>query len=343
MQIINEADFRRQIKNNQIAPGYLFFGDEDYLKTHAAATLRSMICPDESFAIFNYYKVTAMDYNPDTLLAAMSSLPMMGERKLIELSGFDFSKLRVDELTDFFDVLSALPDFDYNTLILTIPEGGIDPGRPPKKPSAMFEKLSEYLIPVKFDKCPPQKLSLWAARHFEHNGVAASPAVCAKTVEYCGRDMYKLSGEIDKISFYVRSKGRNEVSEDDIILVATPDTDYDSFAFANSLTAGNSARALEILSLMKSRRIEPVIIMGEVTSTFCNLMAVKALSEEGMGIAEISAATKLHSFRVELYLNAVRDVSSTTISRILDLCAEADATVKLGRGYEAIELFICSI
>ena len=222
MQIITEADFRRQIKN-QIAPGYLFYGDEDYLKTHAAATLRGMICPDESLAVFNYYKITPLDYNPDTLLAAMSSPPMMGERKLIELCGFDLTKMRAEELATLFDVLSALPDYDYNTLVLSIPEGGIDEGRPPKKLSATFEKLSEYLIPVKFEKCSPQKLAMWAARHFEHNGVAASAAVCAKTVEFCGRDMYKLAGEIDKISFYVRSKGRTEVADGDVILVATPD------------------------------------------------------------------------------------------------------------------------
>ena len=30
MTILKEADFRRQIKNP--APGYLFFGEEDYLK-----------------------------------------------------------------------------------------------------------------------------------------------------------------------------------------------------------------------------------------------------------------------------------------------------------------------
>ena len=342
MQIITEADFRRQIKN-QIAPGYLFYGDEDYLKTHAAATLRGMICPDESLAVFNYYKVTPLDYNPDTLLAAMSSPPMMGDRKLIELCGFDLTKMRAEDQAVFFDVLSALPDYDYKTLVLSIPEGGIDEGRPPKKLSATFEKLSEYLIPVKFEKCSPQKLAMWAARPFEHNGVVASPAVCAKTVEYCGRDMYKLAGEIDKISFYVRSKGRTEVSEGDIVLVATPDSDYDAFAFANALTSGNSAKALEILSLMKSRRIEPVVIMGEVNSTFCNLMMVKALSEDGMGAAEISAATKLHSYRAGLYLNAVRDVAYATISRIIDRGTAADAAVKLGRGSEAIELFICSI
>lgn len=341
MQIITEADFRRQIKT-QISSGYLFFGEEDYLKTHAAATLRAAVCPDETFAIFNCIKISPLDYDPSSLLAALSSPPMMGDRKFIEIGGFNILKMPAEDFDVFCDVLSALSDHDYNALVLSVSNDCIDEGTK-KKPNERFARLCELLVPVKFEKCSPQKLSLWAARHFEHNGVTASPTVCAKTVEYCGRDMYKLAGEIDKISFYVLAKGRGEVSEEDIIKTASPDTDYDTFAFANALTAGNAPRALEILSLMKNRRIDPVFIMGQVTAAFCDLVLIKELSCDGMGPVEISAATKMHSFKVGLCLNAVRDVSSASLSRILDLCADADAAVKSSRGYEAIELLICSI
>ena len=341
MKIITEADFRRQIKT-QIAPGYLFFGEEDYLKSHAASSLRAEVCPDEAFAIFNCVKVSPLEYDPAMLVATMSAPPMMGERKFIELCGFNISKMLAEDFDVFCEVLSALADYDYNVLVLSVSSDCIDEGTK-KKPNERFAKLCELLTPVRFEKCPPQKLALWAARHFEHNGVAASAAVCAKTVEYCGRDMYKLAGEIDKISFYVRAKGRDAVEVEDIIKTASPDTDYDTFAFANALTAGNAARALEILSFMKNRRIEPVFIMGQITAAFCDLMLVKELSEDGMGVAEISAATKMHSYKAEIYLNAVREVSRASLARMLDLCADADAAIKSSRGYEAIELLICSI
>ena len=50
--IIKESDFRKQIKSAP-AVGYLFFGEEDYMKKFALDTAIEAISPDPSFAFFN--------------------------------------------------------------------------------------------------------------------------------------------------------------------------------------------------------------------------------------------------------------------------------------------------
>ena len=45
MDLIKDADFRKELNNNP-RPGYLFFGDEDYLKSFAIKLAREVICPD---------------------------------------------------------------------------------------------------------------------------------------------------------------------------------------------------------------------------------------------------------------------------------------------------------
>jgi hypothetical protein len=49
MELLKDADFRRELKGTPRA-GYLFFGEEDYLKSFAVKQAREVICPDPTFA-----------------------------------------------------------------------------------------------------------------------------------------------------------------------------------------------------------------------------------------------------------------------------------------------------
>ena len=342
-EIISAADFRRQIKKS-VSRGYLFFGEEDYMKAHSLRLLRSTVCGEDSAGSLNNIRLTPLEYSPQKLAEAIPTLPIFGERKLIEISGLNFKELRAADLDALLSVLPMLDEYDYNTLVITVPDGGIDAGRPPRKPSAIISSLAEYLTPVYFDRSTPSQLADWTEKHFSHNGVTAPAEVCSKMIEYCGRDMYTLAGEIDKVSYYVLAAGRREVTADDIVKAAIPDSDYDAFAFANALIAGDRPRALAILSLMKERKIEPVMIMSEVSRVFCDMAAVRALAAEGCRAREIALGLKMHEYRAGLYLSAVASASAQTLSRLIALAAEADASIKLSpRGYSAIEFLICSI
>lgn len=342
MDIIKEADFRRMIKK-ELASGYLFFGEEDYTKSHALSLLRRTVCGEEDNDLCGV-KISFLDYTPEKLIDAIIPLPMFGTRRLVELSGFDFGAMKREDIDALCEVLALLPDYDYNTLVIPVSDGNINEGQLPRKPSEMLRTLGEHLVPVRFERSAPSQLAAWAAKHFAHNGVSAPPEICSEIVSYCGRNMYKLAGEIDKVSFYVLAAGRREVGADDITAAAIPENEYDAFAFANALTSADRARALSVLSLMAARRVEPVMIMSEVSRVFCDLLAVRTLADEGLRPRDISEKLRMHEYRTGLYLSAVSKTSASVLSEILGKCAAADTALKSSySGYSAIELFICSI
>ena len=341
--IITESEFRKSIAKAPAA-GYLFFGDEDYLKSFALKTAREAICPDEALAPFNNIRLEGIDLTPDSLLDAITTLPMMSERKLVEVSGFRFSDLRSRQLEEYLEVLSTLEEYDYNTLIINVPAGGIDPGRLPKRPSSILKKLSETLVPVSFSSPTPLMLSKWVARHFNANGVRADVAVCAATVEFCGNDMHQLSGEVDKLSYFALANGRDYVDMQDIKQVAVADTSYDSFALTNAVMASNKTAALAVLAEMKRKRVEPTVVLGEVVRVVCDMLSVRLMTDEGLTAGEIASRLKIHEFRVTLCLNSAARVDR--LKRLLEMSAEADNALKQtlsSHGYEAIERLICSL
>ena len=341
MRIIKESDFRKEIKTK---PGqaYLFFGDEDYMKSFALSIATSAISPDPTLAFFNEMKLDALSYSPDALRDAIMPFPMGAERKLITVTGLDFNAMKPNEVDALCAVLSELEEYDYNTVIISAAADRFDPGNLPKRPSSTLEKLCEHLTAVNFERNSPAKLVTWVGKHYEHNGVVASPEICSLTVERCGREMYKLAGETDKVSYYVLSQGRSEVSASDVINIALPAAEYDAYAFTNAIGSRQKDLALDILRDMKLRRVDPLMIMGEISAAICNICAVASLSARGSTSQEISEALKLHEYRVSLILkNGIReDVCKNMLQKI----READLENKSGKdGYFVIEKLICTL
>ena len=341
---MTEQEFRAELKN--LNGGYLFFGDEDYMKTAAIRMARDSISgADPAMACFNDIRLDGLAFTPADLLNAMTVPPMGTERKIITVTGLDVDALRAADLDKLCEALEAIPDYPYNLVILSAAADALDAGILPKRPSERFSTLSEYLQPVQFERNTPAKLAGWVQKHYAAAGVSAPPPVCQFTIEYCGRNMFTLAGEIDKVAYYVLAKGRDTVTEDDIRTAAIPAMEYDAFAFTNAIMERRRADALDILTDLKFRRVEPLYILSEVSRVVCDLLTVRTMADGGQTAAEISASLKMHEYRVGLYMRQSRSSDVARLRAAVTACQTADRALKrsAGDGYGVIERLICSL
>ena len=343
-EIISEAAYRKEI-GKTAGRAYLLYGEEDYLKAHAVRLTRESICPAPAFAIFNDVTVDAIDYTPDALLNAMSAPPMMSDERLILLRGLDFTSMRAEELDVLLETLAQLEEYDFNTVLIHVAAGMIDEGYSTKAPSATLKKIAEIATPVHFEAPTDSKLTAWAGKHFAHLGVAVDAATCAFLVSFVGRNMFLLAAEIEKIAYYVKQNGREQATEQDVKLVAVPQISADAFALSNAILSGNYVEALEALAVMKFQRIEPLFVQAELTRTFCDMQAVKVLSEAGRTAADIGNILKIKSsYKVGIYTRAAARIPAARLARAVELCANADAELKRSYAdYTPIEKLICSL
>lgn len=345
LNILKEADFRKALKSSPTG-GYLFFGEEDYMKSAALRMARDTVNEaDPAMAAFNDVRLDGLDFTPAALLDAMTVPPMGADRKIISVTGLNLSALRAADMDKLCEALSEIPDYPYNLVILSAAADTLDPGNLPKKPSDLLTTLSEYLTPVYFERNTPAKLSGWVQKHYAHNGVQADPRLCQFTIEYCGRNMFTLANEVDKVSFYVRAKGRDTLTEADVRAAAIPAMEYDAFAFSNAITERRRADALDILADLKLRRVEPLYVLSEVSRVVCDLLAVRTMADGGQTAAEIGAALKMHEYRVGLYLKQARKTDLALLKRAVTAAEAADKALKRSAadGYGVIERLICSL
>jgi DNA polymerase III delta subunit len=255
--------------------------------------------------------------------------------------------MRANELDALCDALASLEEFNYNVLIVSAASDCFTPGTLPKKPSQMLTKLAEHLTPVQFPACTTAKLAAWIQKHFAHNGVSAEPAFCTRFAEYCGHSMFVLANEIDKLCYYLLAHGKTVADEETMRLVCTPANEYDAFAFANAIMEGKNDVALKILADYRFRRIEPVIVLADVSRVICDLISIRSMTNDATPAADIAALLKCHEYKVTLYQKASRQAGEKRLRRALDACSVADRMMKSGEarqsGYDVLEQLICSI
>ena len=346
MRIRKEADFKSMLKGD-LSGGFFFFGEEDYLKQHYISLARNAAIGEDGFADLNVIRIDGEDYDPDKLSDIFAVPPMMSEKKFIELRGLDIDKMKSTEFDVLCEVLALLPEYGFNVFVLSVPFDSFDAGYLPKAPSPRLTALAGVITAVQFDLMPPGKLASWIKRHFNHEKVAADDALCSYLVDYCGRNMFVLKNEIDKLCAYVKSFGRDRLSIEDIKEAAIQSTEFGAFAFSNAIMQGDTETALSLLSLYKMEKKEPIIVMGEVTKVFSDMLFVKVLSDSGLTYLDISAALKgqkISDYKAKLYAKSVSKIPMEKMQHIISLCRDTDISLKnSGIGYVALERLICSV
>ena len=335
---MTEKELRASVKSP--TGGYFFFGEEDYLKEHYEKEIRKAVIIDEGLAPFNETVFDDETFSPAALSDALASPPMMADKRLVRVRLSSYNSLSdgdKKELLELYGVIKASPD---TVLVVSVAPGGFDAGTE-KKPTAAFKAIREKLNAVDFPLQSEAKLVSWLSRHMAQSSLAASPEVLSLMISLCGRNMFRLGGEAEKVASYALSKGMNSVTEDAVREVVTPEED--AFRLANSVLAGDRASALDCLRNAKGRGENPIKLLASVSAVFCDMAAIAHLAAGGADKYAIASALKIHEYRVGLYMKACSGIRPEALDRTVAMCAEADVKMKTSSsGYIPLERLICA-
>ena len=340
---MTESEFRGELKN--LHGGYFFYGDEDYLKFSYSKEVAKAVL-DGSFDEFNHIVIYGDEYSATTLFSAISSPPLMAEKKLVEIRGVDFNSLKKDMLSELDGVLSDLSNYEYTILLIRADEKYFNPGRLPKSPSEIYKIFSKYLCPVEFNFPQATRLKTWIIKHFATGNIEFDPTLCDYLVEICGHSMWTLSNEIEKLCAYATQNSLTSIKKEHIDLVCPKTIEYDDFQLTNALVEGDKNLIFETLKRQKANHEEPFAILSSVLRLYTEMLLVKKLSILGMTKQQISSSTKIHEFKVGKYLARVEKIDPIKLERAIELCRDADISSKSQSNvtsYTAVERLISSL
>ena len=334
-------DFKALLKSGDIVGSYVFSGEEDYLKRYYLGELRARAITDDTFSTFNHAVYDGEEIDFASLCDDVMSPPMFEPYKLIEWRYPDFDKMKESELDELEKLVDLVASTDYAILAFLVSEGGVDLGTA-KKPSRFTKRFGEKMRIMNFEKCTDAQLLSWLKRHFDAEGVEVTKDVLDALIFRAGHSMTVLNNEVIKLCMLAKSRGQAGITQDDVRLVASSTPECDTFALSNAIIERNKRGAFIALEEMKSRRLDPIMILGMMAKTYADIASVVIMLDDGTSSADIQTATKMNPYRLKLYVGAAKRYTPEKVNAILAELARVDTGAKYGgvTGYTAIEMFI---
>ena len=329
--IITPVEYRNTLKNG-ISGGWLFFGEEAYLKTHSLDVTRKAILGD-GIDSFSHKKVSCLDFDIEKMTDAVATVSLFGMQEegavtLTEFHELHFGEMKEEQWKQLEFLLSHLEDNPDTVLIVVTTPEELDAGIIPKQPSKAFSRLAEYLTPVHFAHEEDHKLLKWMAKHFAAAKLKIEVGACELLLQRVGHDMYTLDNEIAKLCAYVLENGRDTVTLEDVTLVSCTTLETDAFAFTNALMNRDCDRAYAILTDMRLRKEKGVMVLGSVARVATELYTVSQLSALGMTYQEIAKKLKIHEYKVKLCQQFARERTERKLRALIEECYDIDIKMK---------------
>lgn len=325
---------------------YILFGEEDYLKRFYASKIRESILGDSPYALFNHAVFTPKSFTADAASDALATPPVFDDKKLIELSEFNFTEMKAAEVEVLLDFFAEAKEYDYAVVLLNIADGALDYGTAKgaliKKPSPIYKKLDAAAKTAYLPRATARELTVWASKHFSKDKITADGDALSQLVKQCNSDMMTMASEIDKLCAYLHAHGRDNLTKADVEMICCTTKELEPFALSNAVLYGRTDEALNILRLMEEKHIRPAIAFSGIYNTYIDLYRVKAALDGGMFAPDIAKRLKMNEYRAGLYASAAKNSSLEKIGYILTLCRESDLKIKSeSTNYDRLRALVC--
>ena len=326
MPAIEEAQLKQQIKSGDFPRVCLLYGSEGYLKQYYADLLPKK-CVTPGMEGFNLKKYDFADGVPlSEVLDAAQTLPAFGGSMCIVAPASPLDTLSADDKAALDGYLADAPE--STVLIFWQDATEINPKKNAKWRSviAAVNKAGVTVCLDRLDRASLCKLLMGGA---QKRGCTLTRENAAHLAETVGNDLNLLLRELEKLCNY---KETGEITYADIEAVATKSLEANIFDLSRALTAGNCARAMEILQKLLREKEKPELILGTLAGTYVDMYRVKVSVAAG---EPTEAAAKHFDYKGKEFRlrNAARDAAKLDVRQLrscLDDLNAADKELKSG-------------
>ena len=310
----------KAIKAGRIAPAYVFFGQEAYVRESALQALRAQLLP-EGFEQLNESLFEGV-VPVVQLTDSAETLPMMCDRRLIVVRNWTLLSGRAEgeEAEAFIRWMERMPDTCCLVFVLD---------EQPDARKKLTRALRERAEWVEFSPLSDADIVKWANRQLKGAKKQIEPDAAEQLVFMAGRALTNLSQELDKLCAYALD--REVITRADVEAVVTPSTECTVFQMIDCLLRRQSAQALRLLKAMLENGESRVGTMAMLTRQMRMLTHIRLLRAQGMTLPEIERKLALNHYAAMRAAEQAGRFSAEALEAGYKACVQADYAVKSGR------------
>ena len=267
---LTREDLRNQLRRREIAPVYVLFGPETYLRDLAAKTICDLSFAEGDARDFNETEFSlAIESNLTSALSAAEQLPMMSSRRVIRVTDVRVSATGAKDTLREDDeaIIDAYLKRPSETSVVIFVADEFDKRR--KVTKLLFEKA----VAVEFSELTDVELMKWARDKIKDAGSEIDDRSLRLLVSLVGPDVRRLTIEIAKLS--TAALPEKVIGSELIEMLVANSREISNFDLTDSLFAGRKNDALRILNKILNDGAEPVMLLGLISYNVRRLLMAK--------------------------------------------------------------------
>jgi len=339
MAILGREELRAQLKRREIAPVYLLFGAETYLRDLAAKIITDLVLADSALREFNEIEHSLSESKIQYALSDAEQLPMIASRRVVKVMNVVVSATgKKDNLKeDDEEILARYLARPAETAVVIFVADELDKRR------KISKLLLERCVAVEFGELKDEELIDWAKNKLKEFHAEADDKALRQLIGLVGNNVRRLTNEVEKLAVAALP---DKIITFELVESLVPNSrEISNFDLTDHLLTKNKKGALQTLKKILDDGAEPLMILGLIASNFHRLFLSKELMRQGVERREVARIMKLPYGKQEDFLATARRTDEKNLSRIMQRIAETDLAIKSSRGTPRlqIEILVCEL
>lgn len=345
MPVFSRDDLRNQLRKREIAPVYLLFGAETYLRDLASKTIANLVLDENSLREFNENEFSLNQAeNLSFALGSAEQLPMIAPRRVVRITDVRVSASGTKDTLkeDFEPLLMSYLSRPSETSVVIFVADEFDKRR------KMAKILIENSSAVEFAKMTDHELVGWARKEIRELGFDAEEKALHHLVGLVGDNLRKLTNEIKKIT--TAALPDKIVTYELVDSLITNSREIPNFDLTDQLFGKDKRKPLQTLKKILDDGAEPLMLLGLIAHNLRRTLMAKELMDKGVERAEVVRVMKLHPKYHQDFLESARRSDAKKLLWMIQRVAGTDLAIKTSKGGGGnagsrmqLEMLVCEI
>ncbi len=308
---------KKQLADNKFCGIYVFTGKEDYLKKFYIGKMKTSLGISEDDA-FNFLSINAGVVSGLQIDDYCQGAPVFADKKLLYISCFDSDEMRADIADVFANLDANWPDW----CVVIVDEQSTESPIAKNFASEILKNAKTNSLNVDVPLRSAGELCSWILRHAQAEQVSMTKSAAEYLLSVTDNNMYNLSSEMAKL--FAASDTVDEMLIDKMVIKTV---DARIFDLTDAILVCDASKSIELFRELYEKNPD-TMIMGSIYNCFTRLYQTALYSGQGLSKNEIASKTGMKPFVVGKNLELLKRISLKELRAIIELCVEADDSLK---------------
>lgn len=313
-------DIEKQIKDKQLAPVYLLWGEEDFFIDRLTALFETQLLDEmqKEFDFSLYFAPDLKSQEPGLkgVMANCKQFPVMSPFQVVIIK-------EAQSLDNWGPVEDYLQNPVATTVLVLIHKHKkID------KRKSVFKRIEKVGYSLESSPLSEAKYRNWTARYISERGYLIQNQALALLNESMGNNLNLMANELEKL--FINLPPGSEINEETIEKYIGINKDYNVFKLEEALAVRDVVRTRKICNYIrqKPKDFPPQFVLPQLYRYFVKILQIHYAKDKRLAHNEVLKITGIAPYYFDQYERASQYYNYRNTAAIIRLIRQYDAKAK---------------